>query len=1556
MLSVEYIFALNVFAYSLRENIMTKNQSKTKKELQIEINQLEAKISELEKSELKSSIWLEHSPVCTKILDLDFNLQYMSSAGVKGLKIDDITAHYGTPYPLSFYSESFKIPMSEDLKRAKETGEARTHEATIQDTEGNTLWFLSTVIPVKNNKGQIDHFMIVSIDTTARKEAEDELNMTKEAMERTEEIAKLGGWSIDIKTMSPYLSKELFELYEIEPPNIPTLEEAINYYAHEDRPKIEKAVQDCIKTGKPYDLELRFITAKGNKRWVRSVGRAETKDDSIVKISGILQDITQKKDTLETIKNNEDQLEKLFIGITDGFALCEMIFDSHGKPADYRFLKINPAFEMQTGLKIRSAQGKTVKEIYPDIEQDWIDKYGSVVINNEPIHFEDYNHNTKKYYRVKAFHTIRNEFAMLFEDITKNKQAEKALQESEARFKALHNASFGGIAIHDKGQILDCNQGLSEITGYKENELIGMDGLLLIAEESREMVKRNILAEYEKLYEAIGVKKNGKKYPLRLEARMIPYKGQKVRVVEFRDITEQKQAEEELIKSEERFELAMAAAKDGLYDWDLKTNEIYYSPRWKSLLGYNDDELPNDFTIWEKLTRPEDVDASWNMQQELINKQRDRFELEFKMKHKDGHWVDILSRAEAVFDIEGEAIRIVGTHVDISERKKAEEKLSKERKIFEDLFNNVNSGVAIYKVINDGKFGKDYIIKNFNKKALELEGKTSKEVVGKSIDKLRPAIDDYGIIDEFRKVWQTGQASMYPTKEYIDENFSNYYENRIFRLPNNNIVAVYDDVTERKNNEEKILIAEENLQNTFNISPSIISKANVKTGHITVANLAVTRILGYTIEEVTSRPFLEFIHPDDRQNATDVLKDQLIGKDVNFLESRFLCKDGSYKWMAWHSTKADQDGIVTAVGSDISERKTIEQEIIKTKQFYENITEGVQDGIWVTDENDVIFYANSAMEKIAGVPREQIHGNNVLKDFPKETTGEIIGFYRQAKKEKKPVWYDLKVKTPAEKDTWQNGWLIPQYQNNSFSGMICTTRDVTDRRKAEGDVRKLSTAVQQSPSIIVITNKEGILEYINPQFTKTTGYTSAEAIGQKSNLLKSGKQDDVFYSEMWKTIVSGIVWRGQMLNKKKNGELFWEAASISSILNESGKLINYIKISEDITHQKQTEAELKTALRKALESDKLKSAFLANMSHEIRTPMNGILGFSSLLKEPGLSGEKQQQYIEIIEKSGARMLNTIHDIIDISKIEAGEMIVSTKKTSVNSVMDELYYFYSDESKMKGLSLYSEPSLSYEQARIITDSHKLHGILNNLIKNAIKYTDKGSIAYGYTLRNDGEVPELEFFVKDSGIGIPEDRLLAIFNRFEQADISDSRAFQGSGLGLAISKAYVEMLGGRIKAESEKGVGSKFTFTIPYVTTTKNEMDQLPEDINKEHLKTSKLNLLIVEDEEVSSKLLEAMLDDMFQNIIIERTGADAIETCKNNPEIDLVLMDIKMPLMDGLEATRQIRKFNKDIIIIAQTAYAMLGDKKKAIEAGCNNYIAKPTSRKLLLEMINTHLG
>jgi len=428
----------------------------------------------------------------------------------------------------------------------------------------------------------------------------------------------------------------------------------------------------------------------------------------------------------------------------------------------------------------------------------------------------------------------------------------------------------------------------------------------------------------------------------------------------------------------------------------------------------------------------------------------------------------------------------------------------------------------------------------------------------------------------------------------------------------------------------------------------------------------------------------------------------------------------------------------------------------------------------------------------------------------------------------------------------------------------------------------------------------------------------------------------------------------QLINK--DGSLVNCSISAELIIDPQGNPEKIVGTFHDITNRKQSEEDLKSALTKAKESDRLKSAFLANISHEIRTPMNGILGFSTLLKEPGLSGDQQKEYISFIEKSGERMLNTINDLMDISKIEAGQMNVIVSEVNMNERINNLHHFFKPKCQEKGIQFLVKNNLSPDKSILNSDRNKIDAILSNLILNAIKYTPQGSIEVGCGIVHAIHESYVQCHVKDTGIGIPLSRQQAIFDRFVHADIEDNAVYEGSGLGLSISKAYVEMLGGKIWVESTLGAGSTFYFTVPYQVhpQTRNNTEE-EANPGKESVLSKKLNILIAEDDENSKLFMTISLERLTNQLFIARTGLEAVKLVSDHPGIDLVLMDIRMPELNGYEATRRIREFNSKVVIIAQTAHGLAGDQEKAIEAGCNDYISKPINRIRLLEVINRHL-
>ncbi len=346
---------------------------------------------------------------------------------------------------------------------------------------------------------------------------------------------------------------------------------------------------------------------------------------------------------------------------------------------------------------------------------------------------------------------------------------------------------------------------------------------------------------------------------------------------------------------------------------------------------------------------------------------------------------------------------------------------------------------------------------------------------------------------------------------------------------------------------------------------------------------------------------------------------------------------------------------------------------------------------------------------------------------------------------------------------------------------------------------------------IYLTDMDGNFVSHNPALSEMTGYSETELLNMSVFNLESKSQLQIRgLAQEVSSNTDGIPYFKTI---KRKDESVFIAEIVTNIITTSGQKY-LLNTGHDITNRLKAEQELINAKEHAEESDRLKSAFLANMSHEIRTPMNGILGFADLLKDPDLSGEEQQNYIRIIEKSGARMLNIITEIVDISKIEAGLLTLDIRDANINELVEYAYAFFKPDVETKGLKFSFKTSLSAKESILKTDHEKLNAILTNLIKNSIKYTSSGFIEFGYDLIEADNYPSLRFFVKDTGIGIAKDRLDAIFERFIQADIIDKRALQGAGLGLTISKAYVELLGGKIWIETEEGVGSTFYFTLPY----------------------------------------------------------------------------------------------------------------------------------------------
>ena len=398
--------------------------------------------------------------------------------------------------------------------------------------------------------------------------------------------------------------------------------------------------------------------------------------------------------------------------------------------------------------------------------------------------------------------------------------------------------------------------------------------------------------------------------------------------------------------------------------------------------------------------------------------------------------------------------------------------------------------------------------------------------------------------------------------------------------------------------------------------------------------------------------------------------------------------------------------------------------------------------------------------------------------------------------------------------------------------------------------------------------------------------------------------------------------------------------------------------TRNIADRKLSEEKLKNAKEKAERSDKLKSAFLANMSHEIRTPMNAITGFINLLGDRDINQDQKDEIIEMAQSSSMDLLNIVNDIIDISKIEADELTVNKTLNYVNKQFTEIYKFYLKDINLilkdeLDLKLQLEPNS--DRIAVFTDQAQFRQIMNNLVNNAIKFTEKGEIIIGYHQIKQGSRKLLKFYVKDTGIGIPDKKQSFIFDRFNQISEERKKLYKGTGLGLAISKKLVDILGGEIGVESQENVGSEFYFTLPYQVLDTPDISVEIEKKEREKINWSEKLILIVEDTPSNYYLIENYLRPTQIQLFWAKSGKEALEMFQQNTNFDLVLMDIQLPGINGYEATKLIKAHNKDIPVIAQTAYALAGEREYSIREGCDDYISKPIKRGTLIDLLEKYL-
>jgi len=891
--------------------------------------------------------------------------------------------------------------------------------------------------------------------------------------------------------------------------------------------------------------------------------------------------------------------------------------------------------------------------------------------------------------------------------------------------------------------------------------------------------------------------------------------------------------------------------------------------------------------------------------------------------------------------------------------------------------------------------------------------------------------------------------------------------------------AIEQLALQKEKNAYELLVKEsdEKLKSIFISAP--VGIGLVVNRVLVEVNDTLCKMVGYTRKDLIGKSS-ELLYPN-REEYEFVGKEkyrQISEFGTGSVETLFKCKDGAILNVILSSTPLDRLDLskgVTFTVLDISDRKKAEEALRLSEEKFRSIAENLSDIIFITDERGIIQYVS---------PSSKMFGYSQI-----ELTGTFFGDYLADGEVEKGMEHfynalnsinnsDIITLTFKRKD---RSMFVADLSGSSYisengsTGVLGLIRDVTDKMNREIELRKLSRAVEQNPVSIVITNTEGIIEYVNNKMCEVTGYDRNELLGNNPSVLSSREKSNEDYKNLWDTIKAGNDWKGVFHNRRKNGELYWESASISPIKNDKGEITHFLGIKEDITQNKilqeltiesekryrelflnnpvptyifdektlefvevneatveyygysreefsqmtlkdlrteedmpdllksieglgkdifhsvkmrhrkknghvfpveitshslpekngrrtrlvmakditetvEAARQMELARKKAEAGDRLKTTFLNNISHEVRTPLNGIIGFAEIMSDPNLTDEVKKESISILYESSNRLIDTITNYMDISLLTSASLNPIYKEFCPGEILKAIYERNLQECLLRKLEFKTDLPPDYKKESIVSDPEIFRKIVSHLISNAIKFTDSGIIKFGYKLFEG----ELEVFVKDTGIGIERESLERIFDRFVKEDQNQTRFSEGSGLGLAIVRGMVEILGGKVSVDSTPGAGSCFSFRIPLQKGPKT-------GIITHKMSTGKDSgdvpcIMIAEDDETNYFFMNALIKKEIGARILHATnGREAVELFKANIDLDLILMDIKMPFLDGIEATKQIKQINKDIPVIAITAYAMAGDESRILAAGCDNYLSKPINKKNLLEIITKYL-
>ncbi|MCH8941361.1 MAG: PAS domain S-box protein, partial [Bacteroidetes bacterium] len=1153
-------------------------------------------------------------------------------------------------------------------------------------------------------------------------------------------------------------------------------------------------------------------------------------------------------------------------------------------------------------------------------------------------------------------------------DITERKQTEQTLRDSEYLLRESQKvANLGSYILDIPSGIWKSSLILDDVFGIDKKYNKDVSGWLqIIHPEDRTMIQDylalNVLTNHEpfnKEYRIKRINDQQERWVQGLGELEFDDDGSPIKMLgTIQDITERKKSEILLKESEKKYRELFEKSNDAILIIENNKFVDCNDSTVKMLRYKNKKELLN---IHPSVLSPEfqpDGRESFEKAEEMMNiafqKGSHRFEWDHKKADGEVFPVEVLLTVVSKDD-KNKILHTVWR--DITKRKKAENELRESQQRMANHLENTPLA-AIFWDLN-------FKVTDWNRSAEEIYGYSKAEALGKHANELIVPEELKENINNIFNHLLSQTGGYRGTNENVTKDgkriLCNWYNVAITDTSGKvtGVASLVDDITIRKRNidelkksEAKFKLLLENLPNAVFLT----KLGGVNAGEIIYANPEAEKQTGYKKSKLIGMNIInDFLVEQETKLLKDKRENDLINdKILSFIEKKKRADSSVYTTRVMiTSIEYENEKVNLSVNTDITEQVEAQAKVIESEKKYKSLFDNNLTAVYTSTVDGKILECNNAFVKMFGYQSKE----EILKIDTNSLYKSDIGrkLFLEKLKDKKVISNFETI--GIRKDGSVISTLISA---NLISDNIMQSSifDITTRKKYQAEILKLSRGIEQSPNMIIITDLDGNIEYANPKITEVTGYTQKELIGKNPSIFSSGQMPKETFEELWDTILYGKTWKGELLNKRKNGELYWESVTIAPIIDNEGNILNYIAIKDDITEKREMREELIKAKEKAEELYKLKSSFLSNMSHELRTPLVGILGFTEILEED-IKDPELNKIASLINENGKRLLKTLNLILNLSKIESESVEIELTEFDVIKEVPRSVLLFEKSALKK--NIFIKVKSNVDDLIIHSDVRIFYEILNNLINNAVKYTEEGGITVYVDITKDYKYAEIK--VVDTGIGIPKDKREIIWEEFRQVSEGASRIYEGTGLGLTITNKYIKKLKGKITLESELGKGSTFTVLIPtnvmlYPTTPSISKSSKKELLDKEKFPEVKLpKLLYVEDDKIASDIVKRFLKNHY-NIILAKDGIEGLIKAKNI-KFDIILMDIDLKFQpDGIELTKHIRKLEdyKPVPIIAVSAYTVSDNKKKYLESGFTSYLAKPFTKKELISTLDNALN